>query len=228
MSQRRVNVLVVADTHVEARGETALIRALQGCWPAPEVVVHLGDFCAHSALSEYLAHRRAWRGFPGRLLQLRGNHDKHFLGKVWFRCFYGVGQRIWDVGFRGAVRLVTVDNGDKNRSFTERQLRFLRGALARGGTKLVFCHKPPGLEEWATHGARVNVERFCQVCAENGVALVVAGHLHQPQEKVRDAVRYVIAGATNCREGGFFCRRIVVADGSAELRDELLPAGEGQ
>lgn len=89
---------------------------------------------------------------------------------------------------------------------------------------VLYCHATPRADdEMVTRASRP--ERYAEVLAGVGAALVVAGHTHQQDDREVGAVRFVNAGSLGLPyEGDGAARWLWVADGVPELRHTAYDA----
>jgi putative phosphoesterase len=91
---------------------------------------------------------------------------------------------------------------------------------------VLFCHATPRSDEELV--TRISPPtRWSEVLAGAGAALVVAGHTHQQDDRVVDAVRFVNAGSIGLPyEGDGDARWLWIEDGVPELRRTAYGAAD--
>jgi 3',5'-cyclic AMP phosphodiesterase CpdA len=192
---------IISDTHVGAPNSTypSVVRQLEEDGIA--TIIHTGDAINKAGDLSQWAEFSAESG-PEKVYLTPGNHDirdpksfSTYLGR-YHSPFYAFSD-----GDTLFVMLNTEIPGQR-RKITGEQLTWLKVELDRPFRyKFVFLHEPlyPLLPFNGLDRHRSDRNALHQLFVEKGVSLVVAGHDHVYNRKVKDGVEYVVQGAVGGR-----------------------------
>jgi len=210
---------IISDTHVGAHElvYAAFIRAMEE--QKTRIIIHTGDAI------DKPGDLRQWDKFwqitgPGKVVHLApGNHDIDGKGSLtaFLTYFHSLYSSFPD-GDTLFVLLNTELPGQRSRIVGE-QLAWLEAELQRPFRyKFVFLHEPlfPAVYLHGLDRDKSARDRLHQLFVQTGVSVVIAGHDHLYERKVRDGITYVIAGGGGGKlapftNSGDFYHYIVVA-----------------
>jgi 3',5'-cyclic AMP phosphodiesterase CpdA len=188
---------IISDTHVGLR-ESVYIAFIQAVEEGKiQVIIHTGDAINRPGDLMQWARFLQITG-PGKTVHVApGNHDiddKESLAI--FLTYFSESYHSFSDGDTLFVLLNTELPGQRSRIMGE-QLTWLEAELQRPFKyKFVFLHEPPFPAVYL-HGLdrhKAARDRLHQLFVQTGVSLVVSGHDHLYDRRVRDGITYVIAG----------------------------------
>ena len=188
---------IISDTHIGLNESVyiAFIRAVEE--QKIQVIIHTGDAINRPGDSMQWARFLQITG-PGKTVHLApGNHDiddKESLAV--FLTYFSKPYYSFSDGDTLFVLLNTELPGQRSR-IVGAQLTWLEAELQRPFRyKFVFLHEPlfPVVSLHGLDRHKAARDRLHRLFVQTGVSLVVAGHDHLYDRKVRDGITYVIAG----------------------------------
>jgi len=134
------------------------------------------------------------RSYAQRIVWVQGNHDKGFvtngLGKVNFKSFYSIGNRLLIVHGYDFDDIMP-----RNQGFIK-AFRLMHNVRIRLGAKPVhvaeYAKKWKRLYKVLRKNVMMNAVNYAR---ENGFQTVVCGHTHYPEDRVHNGIRYINTGA---------------------------------
>jgi 3',5'-cyclic AMP phosphodiesterase CpdA len=200
----------------------------------PDLVVVTGDLTMRARESEFRQARELLGRLPGPVLAVTGNHDlpltswRRVLGpyRRWNTWIDDDPQPIRRAGAVTALGLNSMPwwrwkNGRVGARQAGDVVRVL-GAAPAGDVRLLALHHPPLATGTA---ALIGRERLLGAVRDARVDLVLAGHTHVPDVRVRGETVFVVAGtATSRRLRGTGCSwsLIRVDAGQIVVRERVL------
>lgn len=178
-------------------------------------IVNMGDAidrarCFSEALEMCAAVRATYADYPGRVLQVVGNHDVEQLSKDTFLAHMGCRQFPYYSFNVGPLHGVVLD-GNCHRDggdfqlgrfswddawISQDQLRWLKKDLADAGQRhiIVFCHEC--LDDYTIDGAPDphivrNAAAVREILSAAGVRAVITGHYHYGRQREIDGIPYI-------------------------------------
>ena len=188
---------IISDTHIGFQESVyaAFIRAVEQ--QKIEVIIHTGDVINRPGDAMQWARFLQITG-PGKTVHVApGNHDindKESLAV--FLTYFVKPYYSFSDGDTLFILLNTELPGQRSRIVGE-QLAWLEAELQRPFRyKFVFLHEPlfPAVYLHGLDRHKAARDRLHRLFVQTGVSLVVAGHDHLYDRKVRDGITYVIAG----------------------------------
>ena len=189
---------VVSDTHLGAPGSAypAFIRAMEQ--EKISLIIHTGDAINNPGST------RQWKRFleitgPGKTLHLApGNHDIQGVDSLRvYLTFFSSPYHSFAEGDTLFILLNTELPGEEG-MVTGAQLAWLKAELEKPFRyKFVFLHEPlfPVIVDHGLDRHKEARDALHRLFVQRGVKLVVAGHDHIYQRRLRQGITYVIAGA---------------------------------
>jgi 3',5'-cyclic AMP phosphodiesterase CpdA len=189
----------LSDIHFGGENASAVAGATAWLHDNPvDLTIVSGDLTRYGEKQEFVAAKAWLDALPGPQLVTPGNHDAPYIAwaERFFRPFrryeryVGPARGHGYVGAGVAVRAVNTARGAQPRlnwskgQISPRQMRETAGwfdDVAADAVRIVVCHHPLTEMIGGPMTARVwNGEAAARAFAENGVDLVLSGHIHAP------------------------------------------------
>ena len=212
---------IVGDTHTGAPGSVypEFIRSIEE--EGTHMIVHTGDAINNPGNLSQWAQFFDITGSGKTLYLAPGNHDIGGRKSLdVYLSFFGAPYSSTSDGDTLLVFLNTELSGEESR-ITGEQLAWLEAELAKPFRyKLVFLHEPlfPVIHQHGLDRHPQERDKLHELFVRSGVSLVVAGHDHIYDRRLKDGVTYVIGGRTGGKAWPSRNGRSLLHDGKQDRR----------